>query len=149
MDCTGLAFGVLGELCVPALDAGFFPVLFTDPGVTFVFPVLETGFFPAAEAGLTPGFPWAVFRVVVALADGAVLDPAGRPTFLAGGGPGLIALFSIKGACTAFTGAFIFLVVPPLDDFDLLVLGVEDGFLDETAFVTNAALATLVLRTFG
>jgi hypothetical protein len=143
-----LVFDVFRELCVPALAAGFFPVLFADPVVTFV-PALEAGFFPAVEGGLTPGFPRVVFRGAVGLAGEAVLDVDDRPAFLTGPGSALAALFSSNGACTAFSEAFIFLGVPAFKDFDLLVLVGEVGFLEETVFVTNAALATLVLRAFG
>ena len=146
--CRGLVFDVFGELCVLALAAGFFPVLFADPVVTFI-PALEAGFLPAIEEGLTPGFPRAVFRVLVGLAVEAVLDVDGRPTFLTGPGSALADLFSSNGACTALMGDFIFPGAPPLKVLDLLVLVVDGGFLGETVFVTNAALATLVLRAFG
>lgn len=159
---------------VPVLETGIFPVLEAEPRVTFALLVLGAGFFPTLEEDLTPDFTLGILElsaglfaevdlevdgrptflaaagpVLEALSSGAVLGEAGRPAFLAGTAPGLDDFVSINGACTAFSEIFPFLLLMPADDFDRLVLVGEVGFLEETAFVTSAALATLVLRALG
>ncbi len=145
-------------------------MLEAEPRVTFALPALGAGFFPTLEEDLTPDFTLGILElsaglfagedlevdgrptflagagpVLEALSSGAVLGEAGRPAFLAGNDPGLDAFVSINGACTAFSEIFPFPLLIPPGDFDRLVLVGEVGFLEETAFVTNAALATLVL----
>ena len=98
MVCPGLVFDDLGEPCAPTLAAGFLAVLLADPELTFILLALAAGFFTEAEEGLTPGLALAVFGLAAGLFTGAVLGEAGRPTFLAGAGPGLAALFSSNEA---------------------------------------------------
>ena len=155
----------------PALETGFVPVLEAEPDVTFALPVLGAGFFPTFEEGLTPDFTLGILEleaglfagavfgeagrptflagaepVLAALSSGAGLGEAGRPAFLAGTDPGLDTFVSINGACTAFSEVFPFPLMIPLGDFDLIVLVVGGALREETAVVTNAAFATLVLR---
>jgi hypothetical protein len=149
LACPGLVFDALGELCAPTLAAGFLAVLLANPELTRVLLALAAVFFTAADGAFVCCLTLEVLGLAAGLAAGVVLGEAGRPTFLAGAGPGLAALFSSNGACTGFAGVLTFPAVLALGDFERPVLVPGCVFLEETALETSAVLATLVLRVLG